>query len=103
MGPSVVLAHDEQQGHHGLFWSLGQVKVGDAVELDRSDGQTATFRVTQNLAFPKTQWDQYKDQIFGDTTTPQLRVITCSGLSSQEVVLADLVSLHPSAGSPGGR
>lgn len=102
MGPSVVLAHDEQQGHHGLFWSLGQVKVGDAVELDLSNGKTATFRVTQNLTFPKPQWDQYKSQIFGDTSTPQLRVITCSGLSSQEVVLADLVSLRTTVGSPGG-
>jgi len=101
-GPSVVVAHDEQQRHHGLFWNLGQVRVGDEVDLDRSDGQTATFRVTQRLEFPKTQWDQYKDQIFGDTSTPQLRVITCSGLLSQEVVLADLVSLHPSASTTGG-
>lgn len=98
MGPSVVLAHDEQQGHHGLFWSLGQVKAGDTVELDRSDGQTATFRVTENMTVPKPEFDQYKDKVYGNTTDPQLRVITCSGLTSQEVVFADLVSLRPTGG-----
>jgi sortase (surface protein transpeptidase) len=98
MGPAVVLAHDEQQGHHGLFWSLGQVKVGDVVELDRSDGQTATFRVTRNLSVPKPDFDQYSNDVYGNTTTPQLRVITCSGLTSQEVVFADLVSLRPTVG-----
>ena len=97
-GPSVVLAHDEQQGHHGLFWNLGLVKAGDTVELDRSDGQTAIFRVTQNMTVPKPEFDQYKQQVYGNTTDSQLRVITCSGLTSQEVVFADLVSIRPTGG-----
>lgn len=97
-GPSVVLAHDEQQGHHGLFWNLGQVKAGDDVVIDLSNGKTATFRVTQNMTVPKSEFGQYTKMVYGNTTNAQLRVITCSGLTSQEVVFADLVSLIPSAG-----
>jgi len=98
-GPAVVDAHDEQQGHHGLFWSLGQLGVGGVVEIDRSDGQTATFRVTQNLTVPKTDFDQYKQAVYGYTAGPELRLITCSGLTSQEVVFANLISLRPTVGS----
>lgn len=97
-GPSVVDAHDEQQGHHGLFWSLGQLSVGDVVTIDRSDGQTATFQVTRNLTVPKTEFDQYKQAVYGSTSNPELRLITCSGLTSQEVVFANLVSLRPTVG-----
>jgi sortase (surface protein transpeptidase) len=97
-GPSVVDAHDEQQGHHGLFWSLGQLGVGGVVEIDRSDGQTATFRVTQNLTVPKADFDQYKNVVYGPTSEPELRLITCSGLTSQEVVFANLISLRPTVG-----
>lgn len=100
-GPSVVLAHDEQQRHHGLFWSLSQVQVGDVVELDRSDGQTATFRVTRNMTVPKANFPQYSQVVYGETPGPELRVITCSGLTSQEVVFADLVSLSPTTASSG--
>lgn len=97
-GPSVVLAHDEQQGHHGLFWNLSQVKAGDDVVIDLSNGKTATFRVTQNMTVPKSEFGQYAKTVYGNTPNAQLRVITCSGLTSQEVVFADLVSLIPAAG-----
>lgn len=100
-GPSVVLAHDEQQGHHGLFWNLGKLQAGDAVELDRSDGQTATFRVTQAVTIPKANWDQIYPSIYDPTSDPQLRLISCSGLTSQEVVFANLVSLRPTVTSGG--
>lgn len=99
MGPSVVLAHVDQQGHHGLFWSLGQLGVGGVVEIDRSDGQTATFRVTQNITVPKADFDAEAQAVYGNTPGPELRLITCSGLTSQEVVFANLISLRPTVGS----
>lgn len=99
-GPSVVLAHVDQKGRHGLFWDLHKLKAGDVAELDRSDGKTAVFRVTNSMTIPKDTFDQYKQVVYGVTSSgPQLRLITCSGLTAQEVVFADLVSLRPTVGS----
>lgn len=99
-GPTVVLAHVDQRGHHGLFWDLHKLTAGDVVELDRSDGKTAVFRVTNSMNIPKDTFDQYKQVVYGTTSSgPQLRLITCSGLTAQEVVFADLVSLRPTVGS----
>jgi sortase (surface protein transpeptidase) len=101
-GPSIVLAHDEQHGQHGLFWNLGQLQAGDEVELDRSDGQTATFRVTQAMTIPKPEFAQETSIVTSSTPDPQLRLISCSGLTSQEVVFANLVALRPTVGAPTG-
>lgn len=102
VGPSIVLAHDEQRGHHGLFWNLGQLQAGDEVQLDRSDGQTATFRVTQAMTIPKVEFAQETSIVTNATPDPQLRLISCSGLTSQEVVFANLVALRPTVGTPTG-
>jgi sortase (surface protein transpeptidase) len=98
-----VLAHVDQHGHPGLFAKLKQISVGDVVEIDRSDGQTAVFRVNDATTYPKAEADQESQAIYGNTPDPQLRLITCTGTVdpkahsylSQEVVFASLIALHP--------
>lgn len=102
-GPAVVVAHVDGRGKLGLFAKLPAVRVGDLVEIDRSDGQTATFRVTSNVSFPKAEFPT--STIYGDTPGPELRLLTCTGrldkahhnYLDQEVVFASLISMRPTA------
>jgi LPXTG-site transpeptidase (sortase) family protein len=99
-GPAVVVAHVDQNGHQGLFAKLSQLQSGDVVEIDRSDGQTATFRVNSNTNFPKTE---FPSSIYNNTPDSELNLITCTGTVdkvhhrylSQDVVNAVLISLRP--------
>jgi hypothetical protein len=100
-GPSVVVAHVDQKGKPGLFSKLTQLQAGDMVELDRSDGQTAIFQVTQRVSFPKSQFPS--SIYYNNSSDSELRLITCGGAFDkashsyldQEVVFASLVSLRP--------
>lgn len=100
IGPAFVNAHVDQNGHPGLFAKLNQLQPGDTVEIDRSDGQTATFRVTSNTSFPKTE---FPASIYQNTPDSQLNLITCTGevdkvrhrYLDQDLVNAVLISLHP--------
>jgi sortase (surface protein transpeptidase) len=103
IGPAIVVAHVDQNGHQGLFAKLNQLQAGEIVEIDRSDGQTATFQVTRNETFPKTQ---FPASIFHNTPDSELHLITCTGTVDkvhhryldQDVVNAVLVSMRPTAG-----
>jgi sortase (surface protein transpeptidase) len=100
IGPAFVNAHVDQNGHPGLFAKLEQLQPGDTVEIDRSDGQTATFRVTSNTSFPKTE---FPASIYHNTPDSQLNLITCGGTVDkvhhrylgQDLVNAVLISLRP--------
>ncbi|HEX4393327.1 MAG TPA: sortase [Mycobacterium sp.] len=102
-GPAIVVAHVDQKGKLGLFAKLDQIQPGAVVEIDRSDGQTATFQVTSNTTFPKTQ---FPASVFNNTPDSELNLITCTGTVDkvhhryldQDLVNAVLVSLRPTAG-----
>jgi LPXTG-site transpeptidase (sortase) family protein len=77
VGPSVILGHID--GHHekGIFWRLHELRAGDKVSVRRQDGGTLTFTVYKvdqvaKKAFPT-------DAVYGDTSRPELRLITCGG------------------------
>jgi hypothetical protein len=99
-GPAVVMAHIDQKGKPGLFAKLDQLTPGDTVEIDRSDGQTAIFRVVHSEQFPKAE---FPASIYSTTPDAQLRLITCGGrfdparksYLDQTVVYARLVGLRP--------
>ena len=78
LGPAVILGHvDSYQGPAVLF-SLGQLEIGQKIFIDREDGTTAVFEVTElerprQSAFPTAQ-------VYGDIDHSGLRIITCSGI-----------------------
>lgn len=76
-GPAVIAAHVDGFGKPGLFHQLHRVKVGALVEVDRDDGTTATFRVTEVWKGPKTEFPSLR--VYGDTAGPALRLVTCGG------------------------
>lgn len=77
IGPSVILGHVNGNGKPGIFADLATVTLGQQVLVDRADGQTATFTVTQVDTVPKDRFPT--NQVYGDTSDAQLRLITCGG------------------------
>jgi sortase (surface protein transpeptidase) len=76
-GPAVILGHVDSTGGPGIFFDLYKIKMGTSVEVDRSDGSTATFRITKVSRVPKTSFPT--DLVYAPTLDPTLRLVTCGG------------------------
>lgn len=77
LGPAVVLGHVDSYTGPAVFFSLGQLKPGDDIYIDREDGTTAHFQVTnferyEQVAFPT-------EKVYGNINYAGLRLITCTG------------------------
>lgn len=98
--PAVIISHINGNGVAGGFAKLTQVKVGALIEVDRSDNQTAVFKVTKTRVFKKSQFDT--PSVYG-VSGPSLVLITCGpgtvvngSYLNQTVVTATRVELKPS-------
>lgn len=98
VGPSVLEGHVTGSGQTpSVFFELGATKAGDEIEVDRADGSTATFEVTEVKRYAKAEFPRI--DVYGATKGPELRVITCGGDYDEGagrhldnvVVFADLV------------
>lgn len=77
-GPAVLEGHVTGSGSNlSVFFELGATKTGDRVEIDRADGSTATFEVTEVRKYPKADFPRVA--VYGATPGPELRIITCGG------------------------
>jgi sortase (surface protein transpeptidase) len=77
IGPAVILGHVDGNKQAGIFFRLKELSVGDKISVARQDGHTATFTVTKVELDRKDSFPT--DAVYGDTTTADLRVITCGG------------------------
>ncbi|ONF65508.1 class F sortase [Amycolatopsis keratiniphila] len=78
IGPSVVLGHVDGNKQKGIFFRLKELAPGDKVSVARKDGTTAEFAVTKVERVAKDKFPT--DAVYGDTTEPELRLITCGGV-----------------------
>lgn len=78
IGPSVILGHVDGNKQKGIFFRLKELVPGDKVSVARKDGTTAEFAVTKVEKVPKDQFPT--DAVYGDTSEPELRLITCGGV-----------------------
>ena len=76
-GPAVILGHVDSQAGPGIFIDLYRVRPGTTVRVDRSDGSSATFTITQVKKVPKVQFPT--DLVYAPTLDPTLRLVTCGG------------------------
>lgn len=76
-GPAILLGHVDGNKKPGVFYKLRDVKVGDEILVGRKDGRTLRFVTTKTEQVPKEKLPE--DAIYGTTTEPELRVITCGG------------------------
>ena len=81
-GPAVIAAHVNWRGRPGAFASLGSVRRGAQVLVDRADGDTAVFVVDLVREYPKSVFPT--GDVYGDLDHPGLRLITCGGDFSTE-------------------
>lgn len=80
IGPAVILGHVDSKVGPAVFYSLGQVSVGDSVEVTRLDGTVAIFEVTELKRYPQTEFPT--EQVYGAIDESVLRLVTCTGLYS---------------------
>ncbi|GHF79925.1 class F sortase [Streptomyces thermodiastaticus] len=76
-GASVVVGHIDTKTGPAVFVELPTLKPGDEVDIVRADGAVARFEVDAVEVFSKSDFPD--DLVYGDTPSPELRLITCGG------------------------
>lgn len=101
-GNAVLVGHvDTSDSGPAVFYLLGRLKPGDEVTVTRRDRSTVTFQVDGVRLYSKHAFPA--DLVYGPTTRPQLRLITCGGTfdratstySGNTVITATMVSWQP--------
>ncbi|MCZ2820248.1 class F sortase [Modestobacter sp. VKM Ac-2977] len=78
VGPALLLGHvDSAADGPGIFFDLGALTPGDSVDVTRADGSVAAFTVDRVEVHPKADFPTI--EVYGNTTGPELRLITCGG------------------------
>ena len=81
-GPAVIAGHLDSYKGPAIFAKLELLKPGDRVRIARADGVKVEFVVTRIDRYPKDYFPT--DQVYGPTTGPELRLITCGGVFDQQ-------------------
>ncbi|MFP3987946.1 class F sortase [Streptomyces sp. E11-3] len=95
-GASVLVAHYDTADGPALMRNIKDVKVGDAIEVDRADGSTARFKIREIEQVAKKDFPTNK--VYGKTNSPELRLLTCGGglegghRTDNIILYADLVN-----------
>lgn len=103
IGSSVIEGHVDSYEGPAVFFRLGALKPGNAIDVTLADGVTAIFKVTGVREYLKTKFPS--GQIYGRTNYAALRLITCGGTFdyatrhylSSTVVFASLSGYRPAA------
>jgi len=81
-GTAIVAGHVDNAGGPAVFYTLGALKKGHRIEIDREDGKTAVFTVDAVEVYDN---DSFPDEkVYGATDRAELRVITCGGGFSEK-------------------
>ncbi|WP_435845057.1 class F sortase [Streptomyces flaveolus] len=98
-GPAVLIGHYDTVRGPAVMRNVARVEPGDTITVDRADGSTAVFAVTDLQQVDKKHFPTQR--VYGDTTAPELRLITCGGdlrgghRPDNIVLYADLVRATP--------
>ena len=77
LGPAVILGHVDSFAGPAVFFSLGQLVIGDDIFVTRDDGSVAQFKVSEIERNEQTEFPTAK--VYGDLEYAGLRLITCTG------------------------
>lgn len=75
IGTAVIAGHVDNNQGPAVFYSLGALKKGAEVDVDRSDGMTAVFTVDAVEAYDARAFPN--DKVYDDSARAELRIITC--------------------------
>ncbi|WBB79595.1 class F sortase [Micromonospora sp. WMMD882] len=76
-GPAVIVGHVDTSTGPAVFHDLRRLRAGDRIEVDRADRSVAVFEVNAVERFAKERLPV--DEVYGDFSRPNLRLITCGG------------------------
>ncbi|KYH45653.1 class F sortase [Branchiibius sp. NY16-3462-2] len=76
-GPAVVEAHVTTTTGRGPFFRLASLTAGDRASVRLADGSSVLFTVYRVARYPKNAFPT--GDVYGNTTGPELRLITCGG------------------------
>jgi hypothetical protein len=77
IGTSVIEGHVDDRRGPAVFFRLGALRPGDAIEVTLADGVTAVFHVTGVREYSKSRFPSAT--VYGQAAFPALRLITCGG------------------------
>jgi hypothetical protein len=77
IGTSIIEGHVDNLQGPAVFFRLGALRPGDAIDVTLADGITAVFRVTGVRQFLKSGFPA--DTVYGPARYAALRLITCGG------------------------
>ncbi|MEF9908804.1 class F sortase [Streptomyces sp. P5-A9] len=77
VGTAVTAGHVDTSMGPGVFHGLGSVRKGATVDIIRADGRVAVFTVYAVGVYDKADFPDEK--VYGPSSRPELRVITCGG------------------------
>ncbi|MBM7172329.1 class F sortase [Streptomyces sp. G44] len=76
-GTAVIVGHVDNQQGPAVFYGLGSLEKGNHIEVRRKDKKTAIFEIYGIEVFEKDNFPGKR--VYGNSGTPELRVITCGG------------------------
>ncbi|MFG3584644.1 class F sortase [Streptomyces sp. NPDC047990] len=76
-GTAIVAGHVDNAEGPAVFYDLGALRKGSAIEVARRDGGTARFTVDAVEVYDSRHFPD--DKVYGAASRPELRVITCGG------------------------
>ena len=77
LGPAVIAGHVDSRTGPAVFYRLRDLRPGDEIRVVRADHRVVRFKVDSLASYPKQSLPP--DAVYGTTTTPALRLITCAG------------------------
>jgi sortase (surface protein transpeptidase) len=78
IGPSIIVGHVDYVNYGpAVFWKLNQLVPGDIVEISRTDGSIAKFKVDSLKQFSQNNFPTEK--VYGNINYAGIRLITCGG------------------------
>jgi sortase (surface protein transpeptidase) len=77
LGPAVIAGHVDSRTGPAVFYRLRDLRPGDQIRVVRADHRVVRFVVESLASYPKRALPS--EQVYGATTAPALRLITCAG------------------------
>jgi LPXTG-site transpeptidase (sortase) family protein len=78
-GTVVMDGHVSGPTKHGVFYSLGTLKEGDKVSVERGDGKVFTYSVTGSQVYDNDKVDMPRLMTTSVPGKPAMNLITCTG------------------------